>query len=144
MENSYHEFNIYFSDLNEDAQNRLLEAVGAAAPSDMNWDMDICPIATYAFSDEDLQGDNDPDHTEDKSDEMRTYEFTYTDLTENKQNSVSFCAGTENEAYELFRIFIEEDEHLNFDTDISNVRYEETYDPDDAALYGSNYMTLPF
>lgn len=42
-------FEIYFSDLNENAQNRLLEAVGADTPKDMNWDMDICPIAMYDF-----------------------------------------------------------------------------------------------
>ena len=45
-------FEIYFSDLNEDAQKRLLEAVGAKDASDMNWDMDICPIAMYDFEEE--------------------------------------------------------------------------------------------
>ena len=45
-------FNIYFSDLNEDAQMRLLEAVGAKVPSDMNWDMDILPLATFEFEDD--------------------------------------------------------------------------------------------
>ena len=52
MESNYHEFNIYFSDLNEDAQKRLLETVGADDASDMNWDMDICPIAIYTFETE--------------------------------------------------------------------------------------------
>lgn len=47
MESNYKEFNIYFSDLNEDAQERLLEMVGAESPEEMNWDMDIVPIATY-------------------------------------------------------------------------------------------------
>ena len=42
-------FKIYFSDLNEDAQKRLLEAVGQKEPKDMNWDVDICPIAMYDF-----------------------------------------------------------------------------------------------
>lgn len=42
-------FEIYFSDLNKDAQSRLLKAVGAESASDMNWDMDICPIAMYDF-----------------------------------------------------------------------------------------------
>lgn len=41
------DFEIYFSDLNEDAQKRLLEFVGAKSASEMNWDMDILPIATY-------------------------------------------------------------------------------------------------
>lgn len=45
-------FEIYFSDLNEDAQKRLLEAVGAESAADMNWDMDICPIAMYDFETE--------------------------------------------------------------------------------------------
>ena len=42
-------FEIYFSDLNKDAQKRLLEAVGAETPADMNWDIDMCPIAMYDF-----------------------------------------------------------------------------------------------
>ena len=46
------EFNIYFSDLNEDAQKRLLERVGVETPADMNWDIDICPIAVYTFEEE--------------------------------------------------------------------------------------------
>ena len=40
-------FEIYFSDLNEDAQKRLLEAVGETDPKEMNWDIDMCPIALY-------------------------------------------------------------------------------------------------
>lgn len=45
-------FEIYFSDLNEDAQKRLLEAVGVETAADMNWDIDICPIAMYDFETE--------------------------------------------------------------------------------------------
>ena len=45
-------FEIYFSDLNEDAQKRLLEVVGAETPADMNWDIDMCPIAMYDFETE--------------------------------------------------------------------------------------------
>ena len=45
-------FEIYFNDLNEDAQKRLLEAVGAETPTDMNWDMNICPIAMYDYETE--------------------------------------------------------------------------------------------
>lgn len=45
-------FEIYFSDLNEDAQDRLLKAVGAESPVEMNWDMDICPIAMYDFEED--------------------------------------------------------------------------------------------
>lgn len=40
-------FDIYFSDLNEDAQKRLLDAVGVDDPKEMNWDIDMCPIAMY-------------------------------------------------------------------------------------------------
>ena len=48
-------FEIYFSDLNEDAQNRLLKFVGAESPDEMNWDMDILPVATFEIE-EDLGG----------------------------------------------------------------------------------------
>ena len=59
MTDNYNEFNIYFNDLNEDAQERLLKAVGAKTASDMNWDMNILPIATYCFS---IEGENnEPD-----------------------------------------------------------------------------------
>ena len=49
MENNYKEFNIYFSDLNEDAQKRLLKMVGTESPKEMNWDIDITPIAVYGI-----------------------------------------------------------------------------------------------
>lgn len=38
---------IYFNDLNDEAKATLLEAVGVSDPKEMNWDVDICPIATY-------------------------------------------------------------------------------------------------
>lgn len=41
-----HTFNIFFSDLTEEAQKRLMEIVGITDPKEMNWDMDILPIAT--------------------------------------------------------------------------------------------------
>lgn len=47
----YNVFEIYFNDLNEDAQNALLDAVGASDPSEMNWDMDIVPIAEFPLGD---------------------------------------------------------------------------------------------
>lgn len=46
------EVELYFSDLNESGQNKLLEAVNAEKPSDMNWDMDIIPIAILHFEEE--------------------------------------------------------------------------------------------
>ena len=42
-------FDIYFSDLNDDAKRRILEFVNAEDPSDMNWDLDILPIASYVI-----------------------------------------------------------------------------------------------
>lgn len=42
-------FEIYFGDLNEDAQKRLLDAVGVESPKEMNWDTGIFPIALYEF-----------------------------------------------------------------------------------------------
>ena len=41
------DFPIYFSDLNEEAQKRLLEFVGESDPKEMNWDIDMCPLAYY-------------------------------------------------------------------------------------------------
>ena len=43
-------FKIYFSDLNEDAQKRLMKAVGINHPAEMNWDIDMCPIGMYPLS----------------------------------------------------------------------------------------------
>ena len=42
-------FEIYYGDLNEDAQKRLLALVGATDPAEMNWDPEInmCPLAIY-------------------------------------------------------------------------------------------------
>lgn len=40
-------FDIYFSDLNPEAQQRLLDMLEIKDPSEMNWDMDILPIAMY-------------------------------------------------------------------------------------------------
>ena len=41
------DFNIFFSDLKEDTQRRLLEAIGIADPREMNWDFDLVPLASY-------------------------------------------------------------------------------------------------
>ena len=41
-----HTFNIFFSDLVDEAQERLMAIVGITDPKEMNWDMDITPIAT--------------------------------------------------------------------------------------------------
>ncbi len=48
------DFNIYFSDLNEEAQQRLMEAIGIQDPREMNWDIGLLPLAVYPipFNDE--------------------------------------------------------------------------------------------
>lgn len=38
------EFELYFSDLSEDAQKRLLEAEGVSDPKELNWD--VFPITS--------------------------------------------------------------------------------------------------
>ena len=43
---------IYFSDLTQEKQVEMLKAVGANNPSEMNWDMDILPIATFDFEED--------------------------------------------------------------------------------------------
>lgn len=50
-------FKIYFSDLNEDAQKRLLDFVDEKSASDMNWDMDIVPIAIFEIEKEEPKWD---------------------------------------------------------------------------------------
>lgn len=45
-------FEIYFNDLNENAQQALLELVGAKDPAEMNWDLDICPLAMVDFEED--------------------------------------------------------------------------------------------
>lgn len=41
------DFAIFFSDLNEEAQERLMKAIDITDPKEMNWDMDIVPLAYY-------------------------------------------------------------------------------------------------
>ena len=48
------EFDIFFSDLTEAAQKSLLDFVGAKSPAEMNWDMDILPVATMEIEYEGL------------------------------------------------------------------------------------------
>lgn len=43
---------IYFSDLNEDAQKRFLEFEGISTPEEGNYDSDIVPIAVLERSDD--------------------------------------------------------------------------------------------
>ena len=44
---------LYFSDLNEKGQRKILEALSYSDPKDGNYDMDICPIAILEFEMED-------------------------------------------------------------------------------------------
>ncbi len=43
------EFEIYFSDLTPEAQERALEAAGIKDPKEANWDLNIVPIAIATF-----------------------------------------------------------------------------------------------
>lgn len=43
---SVNEVLIYFSDLTEEAQQRVLAAAGIQDPKEANWDSDIVPLAT--------------------------------------------------------------------------------------------------
>ena len=45
-------FDIFFNDLNEKTKKALLEFVGAKDPKEMNWDMDILPIASFEIETE--------------------------------------------------------------------------------------------
>lgn len=45
-------FYIYFSDLNPKAQKELLDLIEADSAADMNWDMDIIPLAILDFEEE--------------------------------------------------------------------------------------------
>lgn len=47
---------IYFSDLNEEAQKRMLDFVGVDSPSEMNWDMDNLPLFIYEIEDKEELG----------------------------------------------------------------------------------------
>ena len=38
---------IFFSDLVPEKQAEMMEAVGIEHPSEMNWDIAMCPIAIY-------------------------------------------------------------------------------------------------
>lgn len=42
-------YEIFFSDLNEEAQKELLEDTGISDPKEMNWD--IFPLTSYEFFD---------------------------------------------------------------------------------------------
>lgn len=45
-------FEIFFSDLNENAQKELLEFVGEDDPKEMNWDVDLVPLASFDFEED--------------------------------------------------------------------------------------------
>ncbi len=45
-------FYIYFSSLTDDAQKDLLNLLGIKDPSEMNWDMDVIPLAMVDFEEE--------------------------------------------------------------------------------------------
>lgn len=43
---------IYFNDLKPEKQKEFLEAVNAESPKDMNWDVDIFPLAIVDFEED--------------------------------------------------------------------------------------------
>ena len=45
-------FEIFFSDLNTEAQRNLMDVVGIKDPKEMNWDIDMCPIAILEYEDD--------------------------------------------------------------------------------------------
>lgn len=51
----------YFNDLNEAAQKVMLESAGIDDPKEMNWDMDILPIAFAAMPEPDDYEDDEDD-----------------------------------------------------------------------------------
>ena len=42
-------FDIYFSDLNEDAQRRFLDYIGLTDPKEGNYDIDVSPITIIDY-----------------------------------------------------------------------------------------------
>ena len=57
-------FELYFNDLNAEAQAKLLDAAGLNDPSEANWDM--FPIDIIEFYEEDDEDDYDDDDEEDE------------------------------------------------------------------------------
>lgn len=45
-------FEIFFTDLNDDAQQELLALIGVDSPKEMNWDIPIVPLATLEFEED--------------------------------------------------------------------------------------------
>ena len=60
------EFEIYFSDLKEETQKRLLAELGIGSASEMNWDMDIVPVATVMIEENDYDSENDYEENQER------------------------------------------------------------------------------
>jgi len=43
---------IFFSDLKPEKQKEFMNAVGITKPEEMNWDIDMCPLAIVDFEEE--------------------------------------------------------------------------------------------
>ena len=52
---------LYLDDLNEEAQKIMLESAGIDDPKEMNWDMDVLPIAFAAMPEPDDDEDDEDD-----------------------------------------------------------------------------------
>ena len=46
-------FVIYFTDLNKEAQQALMDAIGISDPREMNWDSPMVPLAIVDINTED-------------------------------------------------------------------------------------------
>lgn len=117
-------FKIYFSDLNSDAQKRLLETVEASDPKEYNWDMDILPLATVFFDrDPELPPDDMTtaevaishmvDPTEFMDGNIFSCQIVFWDAEEKQEDETSFdidCSkeGWRDELLELWNDFREE------------------------------------
>lgn len=55
-------FELYFSDLTEEAQQNILECVGVESAEDMNWD--VFPITEIEFDDNEFDEDDEEDEDE--------------------------------------------------------------------------------
>jgi len=50
-------FEIYFTDLTEEAQKRIMDAYHIKSPAELNWDRDFVPIAFASLPEETEEDD---------------------------------------------------------------------------------------
>ena len=85
------DFEIFFNDLNEDAQKRLMEAVGIDDPSEMNWDINMCPLAMYPLPEKEMNTRMEYLYR-DRSNYKTTNEFIISGwVTERQKKEIADC-----------------------------------------------------